>query len=81
MLRTLIVTPVFLAMLALAWMYETYGEADPCRALAVARARHAAHDSRLPIEDAAETWTRLSTSQMSTGACVRGLASSWWERR
>ena len=55
-------------------LFAAYGQADPCRALAVERAR------RTHAGAAAEPWTRVETSQMSTGACARGLLDSWGER-
>ena len=55
-------------------LFAAYGQADPCRALAVERARRAAAGPAL------EHWTRAQTSQMSTGACVGGLLDSWGER-
>ena len=55
-------------------LFAAYGQADPCRALAVERARFAAGGSAL------EHWTRAQTSQMSTGACVGGLLDSWGAR-
>ncbi|HTQ15374.1 MAG TPA: hypothetical protein VMH86_15995 [Rhizomicrobium sp.] len=57
-------------------MYRAYGEIEPCRALAVERARHDAHG--LPLEGAIAWWTRLETGQKSTGACARELAASWF---
>lgn len=55
-------------------LFVSYGQADPCRALAVERARRSAAGT------IAEAWTRLQTSQMSTGACAGGLLDSWGER-
>lgn len=55
-------------------LFAAYGQADPCRALAVERAR------RSHAGIAAEPWTRVETSQMSTGACAGGLLDSWGER-
>lgn len=55
-------------------LFAAYGQADPCRALAVERARHAHGGPAL------EHWTRTQTSQMSTGACIGGLLDSWGER-
>ncbi|MGH6872485.1 MAG: hypothetical protein ACREHE_13365 [Rhizomicrobium sp.] len=56
-------------------MFRTYGEVEPCRALAVERARHAAHG--LPVAGAIEHWTRIETSQKSSGQCARELVSAW----
>ena len=55
-------------------LFVAYGQADPCRALAVERARRSAASTSV------EPWTRLQTSQMSTGACAGGLLDSWGER-
>ena len=55
-------------------LFAAYGQADPCRALAVERAR------RSHAGAAAEPWTRVETSQMSTSACAGGLLDSWGER-
>ena len=55
-------------------LFMSYGQADPCRALAVERARRSAAGT------AVEPWTRVQTSQMSTGACAGGLLDSWGER-
>ena len=67
---------VLFGALALAFgsLFLGYGQADPCRALAVERARRSAAGAIiLP-------WTRVQTSQMSTGACASGLLDSWGER-
>jgi len=55
-------------------LFAAYGQADPCRALAVERARRSAAGTMV------EPWTRVQTSQMSTGACAGGLLDSWGER-
>jgi hypothetical protein len=55
-------------------LFAAYGQADPCRALAVERARRSASGP------ASEHWTRVETSQMSTSACTGGLLDSWGER-
>jgi hypothetical protein len=55
-------------------LFAAYGQADPCRALAVERARRSAGGT------AVEPWMRTQTSQMSTGACAGGLLDSWGER-
>lgn len=75
MIRTLITIPLLLIVAAFAGLYVAYGEAEPCRALAVERARRA----ELPT-GVVEPWMRVETSQMSTGACVKGLFDSWGER-
>ena len=55
-------------------LFAAYGQADPCRALAVERARRSASGP------SSEHWTRIETSQMSTSACTGGLLDSWGER-
>ena len=55
-------------------LFAAYGQADPCRALAVEKAR------RSKAGPSVEHWTRIETSQMSTSACVSGLLDSWGER-
>jgi len=55
-------------------LFAAYGQAAPCRALAVERARRSAAGTLV------EPWTRAETSQMSTTACASGLLDSWGER-
>ncbi|HEY0105759.1 MAG TPA: hypothetical protein VGB91_06705 [Rhizomicrobium sp.] len=55
-------------------LFAAYGQADPCRALAVERARRSRAGASV------EHWTRVETSQMSTSACAGGLLDSWGER-
>jgi hypothetical protein len=55
-------------------LFAAYGQTDPCRALAVERARRSASGP------SSEHWTRVETSQMSTSACTGGLLDSWGER-
>ncbi|MBI1328347.1 MAG: hypothetical protein GC166_00435 [Alphaproteobacteria bacterium] len=80
MIRFLIGSPLLVIVLFVSGFYYAYGQVDPCRALAVERARRAAHASGLPIEDGFERWSRLETSQMSSGQCIAGLLDSWGER-
>jgi len=80
MIRTLFALPVVLVLLAAGAMYGSYGQVDPCRALAVERARVAQHAIGLPLEGGIEHWTRLETSQMSTGECTSDLLRSWRAR-
>lgn len=61
-------------VLAFGTLFAAYGQADPCRALAVEQARRSAAGTL------AERWTRVRTSQMSTAACAGGLLDSWGER-
>lgn len=80
MIRTFIGKPLLLAALLLGGLYYAYGEVDPCRVLAVERARRAAAANELPVKQGLERWARLETSQMTTGACVSGLLDSWGAR-
>jgi hypothetical protein len=75
MIRTLLSLPVILIVLVLGGLYIGYGEVEPCRVLAIERARRAA--IQVP---GTESWMRLGTSQMSTPDCARGLLDSWRER-
>lgn len=75
LLSFVISAPVALFLIALIGLYAAYGEVEPCRALAVERARRA--DIAIP---GIEAWTRIETSQMSTGECASGLLDSWGER-
>jgi hypothetical protein len=79
-MRNLIVIPLVLVALALGAIYAAYGQIDPCRALAVERARRAEASSGLPISGAMERWSRVETSQLSTGECTSQLLDSWGER-
>jgi hypothetical protein len=79
-MRMLLLTIVAVIVLAGGSLYAAYGQIDPCRALAVERARRAENDSGLPLGGIVEPITRLQTSQLSTGECARDLARSWGER-
>lgn len=79
-MRNLIVIPLVLAALALGMIYAAYGQVDPCRVLAVERARRAEAGSGLPVAGAVEHWSRIETSQLSTGECTSQLLDSWGER-
>jgi hypothetical protein len=79
MVRFLVGTPLLLIVLVFAGLYAAYGEVDPCRVLAVERARRA--DLPIPFAGKAiQAWTRMETSQMSTPECTRDLLDSWGER-
>lgn len=79
MIRFLLGLPIVLVVLVLAGLYTAYGEVEPCRALAVERARRA--DVHLPFaESGIEAWSRIETSQMSSADCARDLLDSWGER-
>jgi hypothetical protein len=79
-MRNAIVIPLVLAALALGVVYAAYGQVDPCRVLAVERARRAEATSGLPVAGAVEHWSRIETSQLSTGECTSQLLDSWGER-
>ena len=76
MIRLVIFIGVLIAVF-FGGLYATYGQIEPCRALAVERARHMVGSTASGI---VEPVTRAGTSQMSTGACVRGLADAWIAR-
>jgi hypothetical protein len=79
MIRFLLGLPIVLVLLVLAGLYTAYGEVEPCRALAVERAQRA--DIHLPFaESGIEAFSRLQTSQMSSGECARDLLKSWEAR-
>lgn len=80
MIRTLIGLPVLLILLAAGALYAAYGEVEPCRVLAVERARRAQDETGLPIRGLMERWSRLETSQLSTRECASDLLDSWGER-
>jgi hypothetical protein len=78
-IRFLIGLPIVLVLLVLAGLYTAYGEVEPCRALAVERAQRA--DIHLPFaQSGIEAFSRLQTSQMSSGDCARDLLRSWEQR-
>ena len=77
MIRALIWTPILLVVAILAGLYIGYGQVDPCRVLAVEQARRTLGSEASGL---LEPLTRLSTSQMSSTACARGLWRSWRER-
>ncbi len=76
MVRALLITPLLLIAALFAGLYIAYGQVDPCRALAVERARRTMGE----MSGVLEPWTRIETSQMSTGACANGLLDSWGAR-
>ncbi len=80
MIRMLIGGPLLIVLLGLAALYYAYGEVDPCRTLAVERARRANEAMGISLGHLTENLTRLQTSQMDTGDCVKGLVRSWRER-
>lgn len=56
-------------------LYVAYNEVDPCRALAVEKARRAP----LPV-DIAEVWTSITTDHHDRLSCTRSLVESWRDR-
>lgn len=80
MFRTFVVLPCMVIILALGALYAAYGQIEPCRALAIERARRAENSSGLPVSAVVEPITRMETSEMSTPACTRELFVSWGER-
>lgn len=80
MIRLLIASPFVLIPVFLGSLYGAYGQVDPCRALAVERTRVAQNTGSTEMGASLEAWTRLQTSQMSTGACFSGLLDSWGGR-
>jgi len=79
-MRSLITTLVVIILLAAGGLYVAYGQIDPCRALAIERARRAESASGLPVSAIVEPISRVETSQLSTGECARDLVRSWGER-
>lgn len=75
MIRLLVSTVILIPVLAAAALYVAYGEAQPCRVLAVEKARR----SILPTV-AAEPLMRMETDTMSNTQCVKSLFRSWRER-
>ena len=80
MIRLLLSLPVILIVAGIGTIYHAYGEVDPCRVLAVERARRAENETGIPIGGMVEPLTRMQTSQLSTGQCSHELADSWMER-
>jgi len=80
MIRLLIGVPLVLVLLAAGGIYAAYGEVDPCRVLAVEKARRADAMNKLGMGGIVQWWERIETSQMSTGQCARGLVDSWEDR-
>jgi hypothetical protein len=72
--RGVLVTLFAVLVAAFGALYLAYGQADPCRALAVEKAR------RSDFGAFAERIARMQTSQMTTAACAGGLLDSWGER-
>lgn len=69
--------PATLIVLIGIGLYTTYGEVDPCRVLAVERARQAEGEMGSDSDRTVVPWMRAQTSQLSTGQCTRELLHSW----
>lgn len=71
-------TIVFLLLLFGAFfigLYVVYNELEPCRALAVEKAR------RAPVPTAAaKVWTTIATARMNRLTCTKSLVASWRQR-
>ena len=80
MIRGFLAALLVLIVCVAAGAWYVYGETDPCRMLAVERARRAGNATDMPIRGAVELWTRAETGQMSEGECLSGLMDSWGER-
>lgn len=81
MLRSLSFLIVFLAGLVLGPLYYVYGEIDPCRALAVEKARRAlASDPMGGLFTGSDAEFRRETATMTYAQCAGGLVESWFSR-
>ena len=80
MIRALMSILLIAIVLTVGGVYFAYGQVDPCRVLAAERARRAATSIGTDLGGGLEHWTRLETSQLSTGECVSGVLDSWGER-
>lgn len=74
-MRSLIVFLLFCFGIFFAGLYLAYDQLDPCRALAVEKARRSIAPTTV-----AQVWTSIQTSGMSRPACTRDLFKSWRER-
>jgi hypothetical protein len=72
--RSLLLTLFAVLAAAFGTLYLAYGQADPCRALAVEKARRSGAGALI------ERIARMQTSQMSSASCAGGLLDSWGER-
>lgn len=80
LIRLIAGIPLAAIVLLFVGLYFAYGEVDPCRVLAVEQARRTEQRIGFDTGNTLETWTRLETSQMSTGACTSAILDSWGER-
>lgn len=72
MIRNAIVFLLFLFGTFFSGIYLAYDEIDPCRALAVEKARRAPVPTGL-----AQIWTDIATARMDRLTCSRDLLQSW----
>ena len=79
-MRSFPILIVIAVALAAGGLFTAYGQVDPCRALAVERARRAENASGLPVGGIVEPISRWQTSQLSTADCTSDLIRSWGER-
>ena len=80
MIRNIVFPPLLCLLLLLGVLFISYGEVEPCRALAVERARETANRSSLPVEAVVEPYTRMGTGGKSTLECTGDLFRSWLRR-
>jgi hypothetical protein len=75
MIRTVIVLLLLVFGGFFTGLYVAYDELDPCRALAVEKAR------RAPVPTAiARIWTAIATERTDRLTCTKSLLVSWHER-
>jgi hypothetical protein len=80
MLRNLAGFAALVVTIFVVSIYVGYGELEPCRVLAVEKARRQHETTPQARATDLETWTRVETSQMRSGQCVSGLLDSWGGR-
>jgi len=78
--RILVGGPLLAIVLIFSGLFLAYGEVDPCRVFAVEKARRTQDAGAFDTSDVLERWTRMETSQMTTGECTSALLDSWGER-
>ena len=75
MIRNLIILALVLVGGFFVVLTVAYDTTEPCRALAVEKARRAAVPTAI-----ARPWTHLKTAKMSRWQCSRALIGSWQDR-
>ena len=80
LVRLLVGAPVAAIVIGFLGLFFAYGEVDPCRVLAVEKARRTQHELGFDTGNVMERWMRLETSQMTTGECSSALLDSWGDR-